>query len=64
MEEGYMDVYKAAELWDSTPREISMLCQAGLVKGVRQSSLDGRWEIPLDAPYPYNTTDAKIFPVW
>lgn len=64
MEENYMDVYEAAKLWDSTPKEISMLCKAGLVQGARHSSLDGRWIIPKDAPYPYNTTDAKIITIW
>lgn len=64
MEPKYMDVYVAAKKWDSTPSDISMLCQAGLVKGAKHSRIDGRWIIPLDAPYPYNTTDADIIVIY
>lgn len=61
---GYMDVYEAAKKWDSTPGDISMLCQAGLVREAKHSRVDGRWLIPLDAPYPYNTTDAKLIAIF
>lgn len=57
--EGYMDVYEASKKWDMTPGEVTMLCGAKLVRGAVHSQVDGRWIMPMDAPYPYNTTDDK-----
>lgn len=62
--EGYMDVYEAAKKWDMTPGEVSTLCSAKLVLRAEHSKVDGRWIMPTDAPYPYNTTDEKSLPLW
>ena len=61
---GYMDVYEAAKKWDMTPSELTMLCNAKLVRGAEHSCVDGRWIMPKNAPYPYNTTDAKLFVIY
>lgn len=59
--EGYMDVYEAAKKWDMTPSELTMLCNAKLVRGAEHSKVDGRWIMPKDAPYPYNTVDDRPY---
>lgn len=61
--EGYMDVYEAADKWNMTPCEVSALCYAKLVRGAEHSKIDGRWMMPEDAPYPYNTVDDQRYAI-
>jgi len=46
----YIDVRKAAELWDTTERRVTALCRDGRIVGAKK---DGKlWLIPDDTPKP------------
>ena len=46
----YIDVHKAAEMWQTTERRVTALCREGRIVGAKK---DGKlWLIPDDAPKP------------